>query len=99
MLLIGFGTTKWPVIEAVETLSRQGEKISGLHIGQVYPLSAGIGQTAKGFSKIIIVEQNATGQLEKLLLTELGIKASGSIRKFEGRPMTEKYIVDNYHNI
>ena len=98
VLLIGFGTTKWPVIEAVETLSRQGEKISGLHIGQVYPLSAGIGQTAKGFSKIIIVEQNATGQLEKLLLTELGIKASGSIRKFEGRPMTEKYIVDNYHN-
>jgi 2-oxoglutarate ferredoxin oxidoreductase subunit alpha len=96
VLLIGFGTTKWPVIEAVETLARKGEKISGLHIGQAYPLSAGIGETAKGFSKIVVVEQNATGQTEKLLLTELGIKASGAIRKFDGRPITAKYIVDSY---
>jgi len=43
-----------------------------------------------------VVEQNATGQLEKLLLTELGINASGSIRKFDGRPITAKYIVDSY---
>ena len=98
-LLIGFGTTKWPVREAVETLSRQGEKISGLHIGQAYPLSAGIDSIVRGFSKIIVVEQNATGQLEKLLLTELGIKASGSIRKFDGRPITAKYITDSYKSL
>jgi len=57
------------------------------------------GAATKGFSKIIVVEQNATGQLEKLLLTELGIKASGSIRKFDGRPMTAKYITDRYKSL
>jgi 2-oxoglutarate ferredoxin oxidoreductase subunit alpha len=96
VLLVGFGTTKWPVTEAVEALARKGQKISGLHISQPYPLSPDIKKISEGFSKIIIVEQNATGQLEKLLLTELGIKASGSIRKFDGRPITAKYIIDSY---
>jgi len=94
VLLIGFGTTKWPVMEAVNTLSRKGHSISGLHIRQPYPLSPEIKKISEGFPKIIIVEQNATGQLEKLLLTELGIKASGSIRKFDGRPITANYITD-----
>jgi 2-oxoglutarate ferredoxin oxidoreductase subunit alpha len=96
ILLAGFGTTKWPVREAVESLSRRGEKISGLHIRQPYPLAPEIKTMSEGFARIIVVEQNATGQLEKLLLNELGIKASGSIRKFDGRPMTAKYIVDSY---
>ena len=99
VLLIGFGTTKWPVREAVEALISQGEKISGLHIRQAYPLSAEISKISQKFSKIIVVEQNATGQLEKLLLTELGIKASGSIRKFDGRPITVKYIIDCYKSL
>ncbi len=96
ILLVGFGSTKWPVMEAVEALTRQGEKIAGLHIKQPYPLSPEIRTISEGFARIIVVEQNATGQLEKLLLTELGIKASGSIRKFDGRPMTAKYITDCY---
>ncbi|MDQ7797707.1 MAG: 2-oxoacid:acceptor oxidoreductase subunit alpha [Candidatus Edwardsbacteria bacterium] len=99
VLLIGFGTTKWPVMEAVEALARKGEKISGLHIKQPYPLSSEIRAISKGFSKIVVVEQNATGQLEKLLLTELGIKAWGSIRKFDGRPMTAKFVADSYKSL
>jgi 2-oxoglutarate ferredoxin oxidoreductase subunit alpha len=94
VLLIGFGTTKWPVREAVELLNRQGAGVSGLHIVQPYPPSPEIREIAGGYQKVIVVEQNATGQLEKLLLTELGVRASGAIRKFDGRPMTARYIID-----
>jgi 2-oxoglutarate ferredoxin oxidoreductase subunit alpha len=48
---------------------------------------------------VIVGEQNATGQLEKLLLTELGIRADGAIRKFDGRPITARYITDSYGSL
>ena len=99
VLLVGFGTTKWPVKEAVEVINRQGGSAAGLHIGQPYPLSMEIREIARGYQRVIVVEQNATGQLEKLLLTELGIRADGAIRKFDGRPITARYITDSYGSL
>ncbi|MDP2806594.1 MAG: 2-oxoacid:acceptor oxidoreductase subunit alpha [bacterium] len=95
-VLVGFGSTKWAVREAVEKLREKGEKVSAAHFSQVYPLPKETVELLSGFKKIIVVEQNATGQFEKLLQLEAGIKADGSIRKFDGRPLTAKYIVDSY---
>jgi 2-oxoglutarate ferredoxin oxidoreductase subunit alpha len=94
--LVGFGSTKHAVREAAGELYRKGENTSAVHFSQVYPLAAGTAEILSDFEKIIIVEQNATGQLEKLLLTEAGIRAHGSIRRFDGRPITAQYIVDSY---
>jgi 2-oxoglutarate ferredoxin oxidoreductase subunit alpha len=94
--LVGFGSTKHAVREAAEDLYRKGEQTSAVHFSQVYPLAARTAGILSDFERIIIVEQNATGQLEKLLLTEVGIRAHGSIRRFDGRPLTAQYIADSY---
>jgi len=44
-------------------------------------------------SRIIVIENNATGQLAHLIRAETGIKVSGTILKFDGRPFSPDYIV------
>lgn len=95
-VLVGFGTSKHAVREAVQLLQETGEKVAAVHFPQAFPLPKETVELLSGFKKIIVVEQNATGQFEKLLLTETKIKADSSIRKFDGRPLTAKYIVDSY---
>jgi 2-oxoglutarate ferredoxin oxidoreductase subunit alpha len=36
--------------------------------------------------KVVVVEQNNTGQLEQLLREKIGITPVSSIRQFDGRP-------------
>jgi 2-oxoglutarate ferredoxin oxidoreductase subunit alpha len=97
--LVGFGSSKWAVREAAEKLQEKGEKVSAVHFPQVFPLPKETVELLSGYKKIIVVEQNATGQLEKLLLGEAGIKAEGAIRKFDGRPLTAQYMVDSYNTL
>jgi 2-oxoglutarate ferredoxin oxidoreductase subunit alpha len=94
--LVGFGSSKWAVREAVATLSSQGVKACAMHFPQVFPLYPGAAGLLQDFTRVIVVEQNATGQFAQLLLTAAGVKADASILRFDGRPLTAKYIVDSY---
>ena len=42
----------------------------------------------KGAGRVLTVENNASGQLARLLRRETGIKTAGSILKYDGRPFT-----------
>ncbi|HTY09122.1 MAG TPA: 2-oxoacid:acceptor oxidoreductase subunit alpha [Candidatus Edwardsbacteria bacterium] len=97
--LVGFGSSKWAVREAVEALASQGVKASAVHFAQPYPLNPETAALLGEFLRVVVVEQNATGQFAKLLLTEAGVKAHGSILRFDGRPLTAKYIVDSYNSL
>jgi 2-oxoglutarate ferredoxin oxidoreductase subunit alpha len=39
------------------------------------------------------VEGNATGQFERLLRRETGFEASGSVRRYDGLPITPEYVL------
>jgi len=39
-----------------------------------------------------VIENNATGQLTRLIKTETGYDVSGRILKYDGRPFTPAYI-------
>ena len=77
-------------------MASQGIKSCAVHFPQPFPLYPGAASLLQDFSRVIVVEQNATGQFAQLLLTGAGIKSDGSILRFDGRPLTAKYIVDSY---
>ncbi len=84
-VILGFGSTFGVIKEAVELNPK--DKIGFIHLPQVWPFPSGeITGLLKKAKKIITVENNATGQLAKLLRRETGIKADNSILKFDGRP-------------
>ncbi|MDI9484911.1 MAG: 2-oxoacid:acceptor oxidoreductase subunit alpha [Bacillota bacterium] len=93
-MLIGFGSTKGAIREAVRILNEGGCKVQGVHLPQVFPLPEALGELLKRPARKFVVEGNFTGQLEELIAARFAIKPTGSIRRYDGRPINAQYILD-----
>ena len=94
ILLIGWGSTFGAISEAADLLEKDGIHASVLQLTQVWPFPAEqvTGALSKNEMKTFVVENNATGQLAKLIRAETGI-ATESILKYDGRPFSPSVIV------
>ncbi len=87
-LAVCFGSSRGVVAEAVERLQARGLKVEMLHLSHVWPFpGAAVERLAKD-RKVVTVEQSYSGQLARLLLQECGIRALGSVRRYDGRQFT-----------
>jgi 2-oxoglutarate ferredoxin oxidoreductase subunit alpha len=92
--LVGWGSTYGAIEEAVAILESEGTKVNLLHLNEIWPFpKEAVASALGGTSKSIVVENNATGQLAHLIAAETGIKVSGSILKFDGRPFSPEYVL------
>ncbi|HCC49030.1 MAG TPA: 2-oxoacid:acceptor oxidoreductase subunit alpha [Elusimicrobia bacterium] len=84
-MLCGFGSTLGVMREACAAAAGTGF----IHYPQVWPFPADATLAAlKGAGRVLTVENNATGQLARLIRRETGAQAAGSILKYDGRPFT-----------
>ncbi len=89
-LLVCFGSTKGVVTELVN----KGDKsIAMLYFSQVYPLAPDAKKYFKRGKKIVVIENNATGQFADLLEKELKVKVSQRILKYIGEPFSAEEII------
>ncbi len=58
LLVIGWGSTKGAIEEAVENLRAEGRKVSSLHLTFLQPLPPGIKEIMQKFKKVITIEGN-----------------------------------------
>lgn len=58
LLVIGWGSTKGAIEEAVEELREEGRRVSSLHLTFIQPMPPGIKEILAGFKKIITIENN-----------------------------------------
>ncbi|WP_018248896.1 2-oxoacid:acceptor oxidoreductase subunit alpha [Orenia marismortui] len=95
-LLVGWGSTYGPLLEARELLEDEGNRIGLLSFSDVWPLATSklIELINNNSAELIVVENNATGQFAKLIRSESGIAANYQILKYDGRPFSGKEI---YH--
>jgi 2-oxoglutarate ferredoxin oxidoreductase subunit alpha len=92
--LVGWGSTWGVLSEAVERLNAAGITTNHLHIRYLLPFQVREVQKMLGRSRrIIIVENNQSGQFARHLRAETGIAANGHIRKYDGEPFEPKHIV------
>jgi 2-oxoglutarate ferredoxin oxidoreductase subunit alpha len=61
VLLVGWGSTKGPLLEAVEELGNEGYTLSSLHIKHINPLPTGLEDILPRFKSVYIVEMNDGG--------------------------------------
>ena len=88
-LLICWGSTVGPVVEAAEKLRAQGHSFAIAIFEYLYPLNRErIEKTLAPFKKIYTIEGNYTGQLGKLLQMETNIRITSHIGKSDGRLFT-----------
>ncbi len=92
--VIGWGSTYGATREAVSMLRDEGKAVNHLHMDQVWPFPADAVASALGKTKYsCVVENNATGQMARLIRMQTGIEVSCGINKYDGRPFVPEEIV------
>jgi 2-oxoglutarate ferredoxin oxidoreductase subunit alpha len=98
--LVGWGSTRGAISEAVERLNREGISANHLQIKLLIPFHTTVVTDILGRSqRIVIVENNFSGQFARHLRAETGIVAQGHIRKYDGEPFEPKHIVAGVRDI
>ncbi len=93
--LIGWGSTKGVIQEAVEILNGQGISANHLPIRWLVPLKGdSIVEILKDCRRTIIVENNYSGQFARYLRSETSHVPTGYIRKYDGEPFMPHHIVE-----
>ena len=95
-LFVGWGSTYGSIAEAVELLNgEKGGKYAALVFGDIYPLPQKLLIEKAAMAKQIVnVEQNATGQLARLIREQTCITCTSSILKYDGRQITGEEIAE-----
>lgn len=91
-LLVCFGSNKGVVTEFVQ---KAGETVAMLHFAQVYPIAPDAKKYFKRGKKIVVIENNATGQFADLLEKELKVKVDQRILKYIGEPFSSDELKRN----
>jgi 2-oxoglutarate ferredoxin oxidoreductase subunit alpha len=69
LLVVGWGSTRGAIEEAVGRLREDGHAVSSIHIGFLNPLPPGLKEIFSGFRKVMTVELNYSDQLGDPLIT------------------------------
>jgi 2-oxoglutarate ferredoxin oxidoreductase subunit alpha len=92
--LIGWGSTKGVIEEAVEMLNDEGISANQLQIRWMVPLHGErIVELLRDCRHTIIVENNYSGQFARYLRSETSFVPDGHIRKYDGEPFMPHHIV------
>jgi len=70
LLIVGWGSTKGTIEEAVTRLQDDGHKVSSLHLRFIQPMPSGIKDILSRFVQVMTVEQNWSDSLDHELIDE-----------------------------
>jgi 2-oxoglutarate ferredoxin oxidoreductase subunit alpha len=89
LLIVGWGSTKGAIEEAVERLRAEGRKVSSLHLTFIQPMPPGIKEILGGFRKVITIENNWCDSPEDRMIDESNRRYSALAMLLRAR-----YLVD-----
>lgn len=92
ILLVGFNSTRGAIEEAIERLEQEGVKVNHAHIRLIHPFPTDeLLPLVKDAKRVIVVENNATGQLANIIKMNLGNgEKISSLLKYDGNPFLPK---------
>ncbi|WNB16922.1 2-oxoacid:acceptor oxidoreductase subunit alpha [Marivirga arenosa] len=70
LLLVGWGSTRGAIEEAVDMARKNGAKVSSIHLRFLSPMEPGIKEIFKNFKKVMTVEINYSDTVGQPLITE-----------------------------
>jgi 2-oxoglutarate ferredoxin oxidoreductase subunit alpha len=89
--LMGWGSTKGPVFEAMKYV----KDVNYLHVPSPWPIQpANMVRLLKGVKKLVNIENNYSGQFAHLLRAETGITPHKQLLKYDGRQFWPMEIVE-----
>jgi 2-oxoglutarate ferredoxin oxidoreductase subunit alpha len=93
--LVGWGSTYGPIREAMEIMRKEGQSVNFLPLTELWPFPAeAVTDVLRRRHPVYVIENNFSGQLSHLIQAETGKKVENRILRFDGRPFTPEYIVE-----
>jgi 2-oxoglutarate/2-oxoacid ferredoxin oxidoreductase subunit alpha len=84
LVLVGWGSTYGPIHQAVRKARMKGRDVSHIHVRNIWPLPANLGDLLRSYDKIIVPEMN-TGQFKTVLRDQYLVDAK-PFNKVSGQP-------------
>ena len=99
--VVGYGANTGPIAEAVDRLARAGILTRFLQLRTLWPFPDDeIRDFVRGAQHVFVVENNYTGQLERLIRAVVGpLDALHGVRKYDGRPFRPIEIIEPIRRI
>lgn len=95
LTIVGWGSTKGAILEALEQLKHDGIKANFLQIVTVWPFPAlAVKDRLQKASQTLLVEGNYTAQLGGLITEQTTLSIEDKLLKYDGRPI---YPEEIYH--
>ncbi len=92
-LIISFGSTKGPILEALRDLPNKSD-FAFLQIRTLWPINPDLKNIINAFKDICVIENNGTNQLVTLLKSQFDFNPNKVISKNDGRPFFPEEIVN-----
>ena len=90
LVVVGWGSTYGPILQAVKHLREEGRSVSHVHLRYLNPLPPNLGELLARFEQVLVPEMNA-GQLVTMLRSTYLIPAQG-LNKSTGQPFRVREI-------
>ena len=90
VILVGWGSTHGVLREAVDRLDGRARHV---HFCDLWPFPVEAAADALQGGKVIVVENNYTGQFKRLLQSETCIPVDGTILRYDGRPFSPEDVL------
>jgi 2-oxoglutarate ferredoxin oxidoreductase subunit alpha len=92
--LISWGSTSMACREAVDSAAQQGLSVNSLQFGDLWPFPLEAEAMLRRCRRLVLVEQNASGQLGELIRQATGISIEERLLDSSGRPLTPEAVLD-----
>lgn len=98
--IISWGSCKIPILETMKYLNSNKGLYNFLHFNYLAPFPVKLFlQSMKNVRKSVIIENNKTSQLSKLILENTGVKIDSHILKYNGRQFFPEEILNEIKSI
>jgi len=98
--VVVFGTTKGPVRTAMEWLAREGRPVALMQVVTLWPFPSDAVRAFLDASKrTMIIEGNATGQLEGLIRQECLRSFDWRMHRYDGRPFSPEQVYETVKEV
>ncbi|MDP6384799.1 MAG: 2-oxoacid:acceptor oxidoreductase subunit alpha [Planctomycetota bacterium] len=98
LLVIGWGSSKGIITQAVTDSRQAGRNVSRVHLRNVWPLPKDLDEILTGFKAILVPEMNV-GQMARVLRSEMPHQNFISYSKVTGQPFLVSEITDKIATI
>ncbi len=94
-VFIGWGSSRGAILEAMESMEKEGQSLGMIHFTELWPLPE---YTFPPGKRYWTVESNILGQLARLLRSEYGLQFEGTLSRYDGLPLTGDSIRRQYRD-